>query len=113
MERMKLTIDGNIAVLAFNHQEVLNALSAELLAPLPGFRSSYEADWGRLHMPREGSFWLRDRAEGPRRSGVTCSIVVRMSSSARTMSSAEVATDPTAMAFTRMRGERSRAARRV
>ena len=32
MERMKLTIDGNIAVLAFNHQEELNALSAELLA---------------------------------------------------------------------------------
>lgn len=32
LERMKLTIDGPIAVLAFNHQEVLNAVSAELLA---------------------------------------------------------------------------------
>ncbi|GGC66107.1 enoyl-CoA hydratase/isomerase [Chelatococcus reniformis] len=32
LERMKLTIDGPVAVLAFNHQEVLNALSPPLLA---------------------------------------------------------------------------------
>lgn len=31
LERMKLTIDGPVAILAFNHQEVLNALSPKLL----------------------------------------------------------------------------------
>lgn len=31
LERMKLTIDGPVAILAFNHPEVLNALSPKLL----------------------------------------------------------------------------------
>ncbi len=47
------------------------SLSAELLAPLPGFESPGVPLGGRLHVPREGQFWLRDRADGPRRAGVT------------------------------------------
>ena len=50
----------------------------------------------------------------PRRlSGVASSMAVRSSSLDMTMSRAEVAVDPTPMALTRMRGARSREARRV
>ena len=48
-----------------------------------------------------------------RRRGVTASMAVRMASSRTTMSRADVAADPTATAFTRIRGAKSRAARRV
>ncbi len=48
-----------------------------------------------------------------RLSGVAFSMAVRSSSLDITMSSAEVAVEPTPMALTRMRGARSREARRV
>ena len=48
-----------------------------------------------------------------RRSGVAASIAVRISSFAITMSSADVATEPTAIAFIRTRGARSCAASSV
>ena len=48
-----------------------------------------------------------------RPSGVVSSMVVRSASSVRTTSRADVATEPTAMALTLMRGARSCAASRV
>ena len=46
-------------------------------------------------------------------SGVPSIMALRMTSSVSTVSSADVATDPTAMAFTRTRGARSAASSRV
>jgi acyl transferase domain-containing protein/3-hydroxymyristoyl/3-hydroxydecanoyl-(acyl carrier protein) dehydratase len=47
-------------------------LYQEILPPLRGFEEPLPGvAWGRLHMPRQAVFWLRNRTAGPRRAAVS------------------------------------------
>src|SRR5262249_20111987 len=49
-------------------------LFQEMISPLPGFRRPRDGGAlhdGSFHVPAAPSYWLRDRAEGPRRAGVS------------------------------------------
>lgn len=52
------------------------SLYQEILPGLPGFVEPVDLDgaWarGRLHIPVQSLYWMRDRADGPRRAGVNC-----------------------------------------
>ena len=65
---------GAVSGLASLAQASLS-LYQQLLPPLSGYtQSDPEVNWANsnLHMPHEPQVWLRDRAEGLRRAGVSC-----------------------------------------